>query len=345
MRLSLPLLALCTLLLIAEGCVQGDVPIAPPPSASLKLVGMLDGNGTITHIRFSPDGTTVATISGKEDEGLTLWNASTRKKLWTRTTGYRHAMHSVEFSHDGSMIATGSNKHIDITSHELTAAYIWSTANGSLMSQCTQLYGTIETLAFIPGDSVLATSGGDLGEVKLWEPRSGTELGKIGFSSNTTLDFSPDGRYLIGSPVTLIDVRKRNRIDQPWFELHSHNAVQALSPDGSRIIGADLAHDPDTYEPLRSIAIADFNSGEYLGMIRDRSSSLGEVVKIKVARDMSTFGVLDEWGALSIYRLSNGELLATSTEIGEVSDFDFGSTGSTVALALGVDGGGVWTIE
>ncbi len=64
------------------------------------------GGGTITTVRFSPDGQTV--VSGSLDKTIRLWNPKTGEHLKT-LTGHTYAVNSVAFSPDGKTLASGSS--------------------------------------------------------------------------------------------------------------------------------------------------------------------------------------------------------------------------------------------
>lgn len=64
------------------------------------------GGGTITTVRFSPDGQTIAT--GSLDRTIRLWNTKTGEHLKI-LTGHTSAVNSVAFSSDGKTLASGSS--------------------------------------------------------------------------------------------------------------------------------------------------------------------------------------------------------------------------------------------
>ena len=86
-----------------------DQPITPAEiatSRALAATATLKGHtGWVYSVRFSPDGTRIA--SGSRDQTIRLWDASTGEQLDT-LKGHTFDVTSVSFSPDGKRIASGS---------------------------------------------------------------------------------------------------------------------------------------------------------------------------------------------------------------------------------------------
>ena len=64
---------------------------------------------------------------------------------------------------------------------------------------------TVFSVTFSP-DSTLALSGNEAGDIKLWEVASGRKLRIFAGHTNavTSVAFSPDGQYVLGSLVICV---------------------------------------------------------------------------------------------------------------------------------------------
>jgi len=174
-------------------------------SAELATLGQHDT--TVHGVRFSPDGTLLASsdISGT----VKLWESRTRKLIasFREETGRPPewtdiALKALAFSPDGRHLVVGVDRGIvlrEVFSHERIAL---PNAHSN----------RVNSLVFARGGKLLA-SGGDDGVVKLWdlrsaEPREITALA-VGFSISC-LAFSPDGKTLAASsfraPINRWDV-------------------------------------------------------------------------------------------------------------------------------------------
>jgi WD40 repeat protein len=146
-----------------------------------------------THrVFFSPDGGTLALLSNPEC--LELWSVSNRcLRVVLRPDSALGP--AVAFSHDGRLLAAGSNPL-----EPEQSIRIWETVRGSLLGTCIGHKQGIVCLAFSADDKTLGSASHD-NTLKLWNVAtqqellslSGPGLGADGFV------FSPDGRLLASS--------------------------------------------------------------------------------------------------------------------------------------------------
>ncbi len=145
--------------------------------------------GAITHIAYSPDGNTIATVG--EDGLMQWWDAHIGEK---RNTFIGHSPHSVKYSTDGKMLVIQIGKEAQLRDAS-TGKYL-STLKGSRYN--------IEHIVFSPKGDIIAisTAAGTLG---LWDASTGKII-KMLIQNVDAEDFtlawhffpvfSPDGRMI-----------------------------------------------------------------------------------------------------------------------------------------------------
>jgi WD40 repeat protein len=138
----------------------------------------------LTRATLSPDATIVA--AGSSDGNLTLWDTSSRELLSRRATGSDHEISVLEFSPDGTILASASLDD--------DAILLWSSAtlepSGILR---TDDDARVSSVVFSQDGGTLAV-GSDKG-VQLWDVDSQTLLGTPTFDHDGTTQviYSPDG--------------------------------------------------------------------------------------------------------------------------------------------------------
>jgi WD40 repeat protein len=108
-------------------------------------------------------------------------------------------INSVALSSDGSFLAIGTDKQIDI----------WETASSKVLRSIPNLKEVVHLLRFSPDTNVLASvsddflSAGSRRQVELWEPKTGNKLGVLSFTEGWPLrylEFLPDKLLLTNRP-------------------------------------------------------------------------------------------------------------------------------------------------
>jgi WD40 repeat protein len=106
-------------------------------------------------LEVSPDGTTLAVAEGND---VVLYDSTTLTER-SRLRGHSDLVRSLQFSHDGRLLASGSADH---------SAVLWDLATGGVVHRLTGHAGAVLGLAFSPDDGTLYTGGLD-SHVLVWD--------------------------------------------------------------------------------------------------------------------------------------------------------------------------------
>ena len=181
-------------------------------------------------VAFSPDGTRIASGSGRQDCTIKIWDAKTGIELKT-LGGHDDGVESVAFSSDGSQIVSGS--------HNGTLK-VWDVDSGSELKALTGHSGGVTSVAFSP-DGTQVVSGSDDKTLKLWDAQTGNNLKTLtGHTQRaTSVAFSPDGNQIVSGSfdktIKLWDVQTGNELKTLIGHNDRINSV-AFSPDGTRLV-------------------------------------------------------------------------------------------------------------
>ena len=193
-------------------------------------------NADAIAIAFSPDGQTLATISGGNT--IRLWNVATQRSIGNQIGTSSTRLDNVAFSPDGKILATAGDdgtirlwdvatslpignalaarmgSGIEITTgsvafspdgkklvslSETGVVRLWDvTTHRQIANRINASVGQIGSVSFSPEDMALATAGSN-GAVQLWDMATGKPIGNS-FNSRAgsinCVGFSPDGKTL-----------------------------------------------------------------------------------------------------------------------------------------------------
>ena len=145
-----------------------------------KLLQTLIGHTSIVNsVAFSPDGSTIASVSGHWQSYKSVWSVGKEICLWSaRTgelrktlTGHKDVVSSVVFSPDGSYIVSGDWYHslYDTSGGAWSGEIrVWNAHTGELRKTLTGHTGGVSSVAFSPDGKTLASGRTD-GTILLWD--------------------------------------------------------------------------------------------------------------------------------------------------------------------------------
>ena len=166
-------------LLIASADANSSVYLWDPYTGTYRF------NFAGNKMAFSPDGSTLVTVSGND---LLLWDTLTGQQMQT-LTGPNAGIGSVLFSPDGLLIASaGKNGTV----------YLWDTRTGQQRNIPTEKHGHAKIpFSFSPDGKILASCNHD-GIISLWDTRTGQQKQTLSKHQHSVscVSFSPNGEIL-----------------------------------------------------------------------------------------------------------------------------------------------------
>ncbi|WP_328708418.1 Hsp70 family protein [Microbispora hainanensis] len=323
----------------------------PKPVSAMSHRATLVGHAKgVDAVRFSPDGTILATAS--YDETARLWDIRNpdRPHLLTILNGHGVSFRHIAFSPDGTTFAT--------TGREATAR-LWDIRNPDRPHLLTTLRAHtdwIEGVTFSPDGTILATASND-GTARLWDISNLHQPQPLSILKGHHnwvwwVVFSPDGTTLAtaGYPsgtVGLWDVRDPSQ-PVPLNTLDGHRSSVtgvAFSPDGATLATTSSAirlwdlRDPSQPMPLNTLkrhhswVAGGFNpgGGPRGGGVRN---SISHVV---FSPDGTTLAIANNDGTARLWDIHNLDqplpTIVLKGHTGPVHDVAFSPDGVTLATA------------
>ncbi|MBT2213153.1 WD40 repeat domain-containing protein [Actinomadura sp. NEAU-AAG7] len=322
---------------------------APPPAAiparpTLRKLGTLKGHrGEIDTLRFSPDGTNLASLDSR-DGVLRVWDVAGRKERATPVQSPDVVVKTVAFSPEGRTLAAGGEERAqfwDVATLRPQGVQIVKPADDRLQN--------LSTIVFSPDGKTFATGGFGDDEIRFYDRVTRRPIGpplQLEGAEARIMVFSPDGRTLASvdesgfEGVKIWDVAARKQRAGPSLDVSGGAQHLVFSPDG-----ATLAIDSDSYE-VRFLAAA---TGKEQG--RPLGGHIGSVTGLAFSTDGRTV-VTSDYSGLHFWDAATHKKLATATTPGTPPSVDrFGSvtvtepgTRTIHRFALSPDGRTVATI-
>ncbi|RKU29506.1 hypothetical protein C6497_06245 [Candidatus Poribacteria bacterium] len=258
--------------------------------------------GALYTFVFSPDGKTLATVSGRS--GIRLWSADTGKLIMRIKEGYADKL---LFSSDGRLLASVKrNKNTrlwDVSTGNHLHTFFTNTPDGISVS-------------FSPGGDIFATAHGST--LELWDTLTGQKTHTFSGEENefNTIQFSPDGSILAthytNGRVRLWDTHTWR--EKHFTQLQQQDSVSMVlfSSDGSKLV---YGHGNGT------VTIWNVLTGEHLNTLSESNNGVRSLA-INVDESILASGHL--FGTIQIWDLGTGQLIKTwNIETSENEDIPY----------------------
>jgi WD40 repeat protein/class 3 adenylate cyclase len=271
----------------------------------------------VGRIRFNAEGTRLAiTYADTSGDYAGIWDAATGEQL-TALSGHTGYIQDLQFSPDGTLLATASEDH---------TVKVWDLASAEELFTFSGYIDIVDNVEFSPDGTLLATSGWDQ-KTKIWDLATGQEqLTLLGQLLWQGASYSSDGGQIVTvtnkAPAKLWDADSGQELLSLSGPIDYGYAV--LNPDRTRIVKAtyygrvivwDIATDQELFSyPAHTGIINDLAlhpDGVHLA-----TASQDGTVKIwdlspQANREWLTLpGIAGEWRGLAYS--PDGTLLATS---------------------------------
>ena len=329
------------------------------------LLTLFESIGGVLDVRWSPDGSRVATASW--DNAARIWDAENGDMIHKLI--HPIAVYDVRWSPDGYSVATASYddtaRILDATSgiklHTLSGHYgrildvswnpdgsriatashdkitkIWDATSGTTLHTLSST-GSVYDVSWSPDGSLIATASGD-GTARIWNPETGTTIHTLSehIGDVENVNWSPDG-----SRVATASDDKTARIWDVATGLTLHtlsghtDGVKEVSwsPDGLRVATCGD----------RTARIWDAVSGNSLHTLNGHD---GYVLVVKWSPDGSRIATASVDGTVKIWDAESGSTLHTLLDLWHSTAYsvNWSPDGSRIATASGDGAARIWYI-
>lgn len=197
---------------------------------------------SVAAVCFSPDSQTLA--SSGQDITVRFWSVEHKEEIGLLSLmPFREAgVYSLEYRHDGSMLAIGAYHTI----------YLYDPEEQQILSTLRRGVGTagwpemwILCMEFSPDGTILAAGSGD-NQVELWDVSELTRIEQLLHNGDVNfVSFTPNGRQLAyggyGRSIRIYDMALQEIVSWDWEGLRSRALAipsGAISPDGRTLATA-----------------------------------------------------------------------------------------------------------
>ena len=263
-------------------------------------------------VRYSHDGSLIASGGAWPESRVNIWNAETGDLL-RRIFHQDQGINDISFSPDDSRIVVGSGD----------SAVIFDVATGAPLATMQHEGVTVVTAVEYSPDGQWIATANSAGKVRIWTS-SGTLVNTVSHLAND-LDFSPDGSRLVSGGGTTFIVWNSPSLTQVNGQNNWPDNIYSIdwSPDGQTIVTGDSSGKVELW------------SASTFGLIRAFAPHAGETYVTRFSPDGSMVITGGSDGIVRLNRVSDGAVLRTWNKetVPGIMRIDFSPNGSRFAIA------------
>jgi WD40 repeat protein len=269
---------------------------------------ILNHDGSVYAVSFSPDGAQVATAS--DDGTARVWDGVTGEVI--ATLNHSGWVSAVSFSPDGAQVVTASNDG---------TARVWDGVTGEVIATLNH-DGSVYAVSFSPDGAQVATASND-GTARVWDGVTGETIAILNHDDRVSaVSFSPDGAQVATASEDGTARVWEAATGETIAILNHDDRVNAVSfsPDGAQVATASSDGTAQVWDGTTGQTIATLNHD-------------GWVSAVSFNPDGSRVATASSDGTARVWDGATGEAIATLNHGADVRSVSFSPDGSRVVTA------------